>query len=51
MPQSSFERHVAEWKKLLAAAEIHEVEVPQLGPFKAALEEELERKNGSPGYH
>jgi hypothetical protein len=31
--------HVARWRKLIAAARRHELELPALGPFLAALEE------------
>jgi hypothetical protein len=41
MPRRSLQGQVAEWRKLIAAAEIHEVELPALGPFLAALEESL----------
>jgi hypothetical protein len=38
----AFQRLVAECKKLIAAADTHEVEMPSLGCYKAALEEALE---------
>jgi hypothetical protein len=38
---TSFEVFVAEVKKLIAAAEMHEVELPSLGSFKAALDDAL----------
>jgi hypothetical protein len=41
MPKTSFEVLVADVKKLIAAAEMHEVELPSLGSFKAALTDAL----------
>jgi len=37
MLKTSFQVFVAEVKKLIAAAEMHEIELPSLGSFKAAL--------------
>jgi hypothetical protein len=42
MPNQSLKSLVTTWRKLTAAAEVHEVELPSLGTFKAALEETLE---------
>jgi hypothetical protein len=42
MPKGSFKSLVTEFKKLISAAEAHELELPSLGPFRAALEEALE---------
>jgi hypothetical protein len=33
---------IARWRKLIAGARMHEVELPALGPFLAALEESLD---------
>jgi hypothetical protein len=33
---------IGRWRKLIAGARIHEVELPALGPFLAALEESLD---------
>ena len=33
---------IAGWRKMIAAARLHEVELPALGPFTAALEELLD---------
>jgi hypothetical protein len=41
MPKS-FPTTLHGWRKLLAAAKAHELELPQLGPFTAALEEAVE---------
>jgi hypothetical protein len=38
-PRRTFENQLAGWRKLIAAARRHEVELPQLGLFLAALEE------------
>ena len=42
MPRKSLLKQVAGWRKLIAAAKVHELELPALGPFMAALEEALE---------
>ena len=41
MLNTSLEVFVAEVKKLIAAAEMHEMELPSLGSFKAALADAL----------
>src|SRR5262245_40221847 len=41
MLNTSFQVFVAEVKKLIAAAEMHEMELPSLGSFKAALTDAL----------
>ncbi len=47
MPRRGLQDQVAEWRKLIAGARIHEVELPQLGPFLAALEEALDDVNAT----
>ena len=42
MPRRGLQNQVAGWRKLLAAAKVHELELPALGPFAAALEESLD---------
>ena len=42
MRRRGLQSQVAEWRKLIAAAKVHEVELPLLGPFMAALEEALD---------
>jgi hypothetical protein len=42
MPRIGLRTRVAGWRKLIAAAKVHEMELPQIGPFIAALEESLE---------
>jgi len=41
MPNTTFEVFVAKVKKLIAAAEMHEMELPSLGSFKASLADAL----------
>jgi hypothetical protein len=42
MPRRDLQSQIAGWRKLLAGAKIHEVELPALGPFMDALEESLD---------
>ena len=42
MPRRGLQSQIAEWRKLIAGAKMHEVELPALGPFLAALEESLD---------
>ena len=42
MRKKCYERLAAGWRKLIAAAGVHEDELPQLGAYKEALEEALE---------
>lgn len=41
-PRRDLQSQIAGWRKLLAGAKIHEVELPALGPFMDALEESLD---------
>jgi hypothetical protein len=41
-PRRDLQSQIAGWRKLIAGAKMHEVELPALGPFLAALEESLD---------
>ncbi len=42
MPRIGIKRRAEQWKRLLAAARVHEIELPVIGPFADALEESLD---------